>query len=595
MKLTHFLFCLFCCQWTLAQSMRAGWQVHLGGNAQDLIGDVLPTEDGGFLVAGSSLSEISGEKTDSIIGSFDIWIVKLNAAREIEWQKTIGGNDQDILKKIILCPDGGYLLAGQSKSPMSGNKTTENYGSWDFWIVRISEIGDVIWDNSFGGAGHDFLVDMILLPDGSYMIAGSTFSDSSGTKLDNKLGNSDYWVIRINETGEELWQMSLGGDSQEDLYSMNQTSDGHFILSGGSESTISGNRTQELHGSLDFWLVLIDSLGAIVWDRAYGCENQASLNTCFEMEDGGFLIAGSTNCDVGIDKAEPSYGDIALWAIKTNALGEVIWENTIGSPSYDNLADAIPSVDGGVILLGNISGPDAGFDKSEDRGTIWVVKLNEIGEMVWERSITNTSPSTGDQLIELGLDDLLVSISVKGNFILPYDKNQNSRGLEDYWLLNLSMCDDIDTSVFRDEHKLVANQDGMTYQWYTCNPSGAIVYSGETDQELDRDYIDGFFSVAISNGACTRYSSCHYCYHYFGAIDEYAYSQVLIFPNPAQNELMLEYEGEILLKIFNQLGELVLITTDHIIDISALCQGIYTLHLYSPKGELIEVQRMVKS
>ncbi|MBL0052460.1 MAG: hypothetical protein IPP29_13590 [Bacteroidetes bacterium] len=195
-----------------------------------------------------------------------------NTQYDIQWQNTIGGNNWDELHCITPTPDGGYILGGYSTSNISGDKTENSNGGWDYWVVKIDSLGAIVWQNTIGGNNDDRLCSITTTPDGGYVLGGYSYSNISGDKTENSNGVFDYWVVKIDSLGNIVWQNTIGGNSSDGLYSITSTPDGGYVLGGWSYSNISGDKTENSNGSSDYWVVKIDNLGAIVWQNTIGGE-----------------------------------------------------------------------------------------------------------------------------------------------------------------------------------------------------------------------------------------------------------------------------------------------------------------------------------
>jgi hypothetical protein len=210
-------------------------------------------------MGGYSVSNISGDKTENSHGSADYWIVKTDASGNIQWQKTIGGNSDDVLYTIRQTIDGGYILGGLSGSNISGDKTENNKGVLDYWVVKTTASGNIQWQNTIGGSGDDRLFSIQQTTEGGYILGGFSTSSISGDKTENSKGFSDYWIVKADPSGNIQWQKTIGGSSFEELHSIQQTTDGGYILGGYSASNISGDKTENNHGSYDYWIVKLCS------------------------------------------------------------------------------------------------------------------------------------------------------------------------------------------------------------------------------------------------------------------------------------------------------------------------------------------------
>ena len=162
----------------------------------------------------------------------------------IQWQNTIGGSGYDYLHSIQQTSDGGYVLGGTSNSNISGDKTDSSQGSYDYWVVKLDASGVIQWQNTIGGSGFDRLFSIQQTSDGGYVLGGYSYSNISGDKTENSQGSADYWVVKLDSSGTIQWQNTIGGSGWDMLYSIQQTSDGGYVLGGYSDSNISGDKTE---------------------------------------------------------------------------------------------------------------------------------------------------------------------------------------------------------------------------------------------------------------------------------------------------------------------------------------------------------------
>ena len=280
------------------------------------------TQDGETIAGGYSFSGISGEKTQANRGpnyTTDFWIVKVDRAGKIEWDKTIGGSNNDYLYSLQQTDDGGYILGGGSESDISGEKTdndriTLNRG--DFWIVKLDSLGNIEWDKTIGGGDIDYLVSLQQTKDGGYILSGDSGSDISGEKTENSRGDLDYWVVKLNSQGEIEWDKTLGGNSVDQVMGIQETSDGGYILGGFSFSDLSGEESQNGRGSADYWVIKLDNAGNIQWDKTIGGSNTDYLGSLQETNDGGYILGGSSYSDISGEKTQHSRGGSDFWVDK---------------------------------------------------------------------------------------------------------------------------------------------------------------------------------------------------------------------------------------------------------------------------------------
>jgi len=419
------------------QAQEIEWQNTIGGNYTDQLYSIQQTTDGGYILGGWSESYISGDKTENSFGGSDYWVVKLDSIGNIQWQNTIGGNSGDVLYSFQQTTDGGYILGGVSTSNISGDKTENSQGYIDYWVVKLDASGNIQWQNTIGGNSDDYLTSIQQTTDGGYILGGWSNSNISGDKTENSQGYYDYWVLKLDPTGNIQWQNTIGGSINDQLYSIQQTIDGGYILGGWSNSNISGDKTENSQGT-DYWVVKLDASGNIQWQNTIGGSFLDYLNCMQQTSDGGFILAGSSQSGISGDKTEDSQGGSDYWVVKLDAFGNIQWQNSIGGNSDDYLTSIQQTIDGGYIL-GGYSNSGISGDKTENYQGLydyWVVKLDATGNIQWQNTIGGNS---WDELISIQQTNdggyILGGHSSSG---ISGDKTENSQGDYDYWVVKLT-------------------------------------------------------------------------------------------------------------------------------------------------------------
>jgi len=267
------------------------WQVGIGGSLDEYIEEVLPTQDGGFIVLGSSNSPISGNKTAINKGDFDFWIIKFNNLGIVEWEKTFGGTGYDYAYSISTFSNGDYLIGGVSNSPISGDKTSSSFGDDDYWLIRIDNLGSLIWDKTIGASSKEQLTDLYIDASDNVFIVGTSWSDVSGDKTEDNFGSQNVWILKMDNTSTIIWDKTLGGNVVE--YNPKIISiDNYLYLNCGSSSPVSGNKTDLPEGQGDFWLLKLDTNATIIWDKSIGM-NQGFSGELTNLSNGSMLMSGS--------------------------------------------------------------------------------------------------------------------------------------------------------------------------------------------------------------------------------------------------------------------------------------------------------------
>ncbi len=434
----HSIFCsiILFAQTLIAQPI-IQWQNTIGGNANDQLQSVQQTSDGGYIAGGFSFSNITGDKTEDTIGGYDYWIIKTNDIGGLLWQNTIGGNGNDYLNSVQQTADNGYIIAGYSESGISGDKTENHFGESDYWVLKLDSNGIIKWQNTIGGDSADQLCTVRRTFDGGYILGGSSNSSASVDKTESSHGLFDYWVVKIDSLGSILWQNTIGGAGNDMLQSVRETSDGGYILGGYSDSDSSGDKTEYSIGLTDYWIVKIDSLGNIQWENTIGGSDYDFLYTAQQTNDLGYIIGGSSFSSISGDKTEDVIGFDDYWVLKLDALGNIQWQNTIGGDMTDRLRSIQQTSDNGYLLAGH-SNSDISGDKSETSlGSYdyWMVRTDSSGMIKWQNTIGgNEWEEMRSMQITIDGGYILGGYS-RSN--ISGDKTENCQGFFDYWLVKL--------------------------------------------------------------------------------------------------------------------------------------------------------------
>ena len=265
------------------------WDKTFGGNGVENMASIQQTSDGGFILGGYSTSGISGDKSQASVGTVDFWVIKLDVIGNKIWDKTFGGSANDPLYSIQQTSDGGFILGGISLSGVGGDKSQPNKGNADYWIVKIDANGNKLWDKTYGGSGNDYFRYIRQTSDGGYILCGNSESGISGDKSQNSLGGFDYWLLKLDGNGNKVWDKTIGGSGSEEFHQLQQTSDGGYILGGGSTSGVSGHKSQTSFGGYDFWIIKLNGSGNKVWDKTLGGNGSDILQSLQQTTDGGYI------------------------------------------------------------------------------------------------------------------------------------------------------------------------------------------------------------------------------------------------------------------------------------------------------------------
>jgi hypothetical protein len=312
-----FGFLVFCAFAEVAAAMpEEAWNKTFGGANDDFGRSVRQTSDGGYIIIGVTSSYGAG---NSHAYADDIWLIKTDSKGDEEWNKTFGSaNVYDNGYSVQQTLDGGYILAGTTTPPYG-------VGSTDVWLIKADSKGDEEWNKTFGGAKLDYGYSVQQTLDGGYVLTGNTMSYGAGSR--------DAWLIKTDSKGNEEWNKTFGGAGDDDGESIQQTSDGGYIITGDTWSYGAG--------IWDVWLIKTDSKGDEEWNKTFGGAEWDGGHSVQQTSDGGYIITGDTG----------SYGAgfKDAWLIKTNSKGDEEWNRTFGSEKIDYGLSGQQTSDGGYI------------------------------------------------------------------------------------------------------------------------------------------------------------------------------------------------------------------------------------------------------
>lgn len=408
---------------SFAQAPAIQWQKSLGGSEEERAQSIQQTSDGGYIVAGSSKSndgDVSGNH-----GNFDFWVVKLNNSGNIQWQKSLGGSESDRGTSVQQTSDGGFIVTGSTFS--NDGDVGTNHGTSDIWVVKLDNSGNLQWEKSFGSWSNDGGSSVKETTDGGYIVAGNTWLESKGT---------DYKVIKLDSSGNIQWQKNYGGSKADYASSIQQTSDGGYVIGGNSWSN-DGDVTVHYGTSnyYDCWIVKTDSLGNIEWQKTLGGTYDDVVSSIRQTPDGGYIVAASSSSnDFDVSGHHGDHLRFDYWVVKLDTSGNIQWEKSIGGTGGDRLEAIHLTSDGGYILAGYTDSEDGDVGANHGGTDGWVVKINNSGIIQWEKSYG-------------GSDIEIISSfqnTAEGGFIFAGGSKSDdgdvtgNHGNYDYWIVKLS-------------------------------------------------------------------------------------------------------------------------------------------------------------
>jgi hypothetical protein len=431
------------------------WEKSYGGKHAEYLFDVIPTPDYGFILAGSSLSKKTGNKTEDNRGDLDYWVWKMDEKGELDWQKSFGGTGQDVLRNVLLTNDGGFLLAGSSDSEEGFDKKKKCRGNSDFWIIKLNAKGGEEWQKTIGGIGQDELNCIVKTKDGGFVLGGSSSSDDFEEKNQNGYGSLDYWVVKIDSKGEIIWQKTFGGKYNDDLRSISLTQDGGYLLGGSSNSDDTGTKTQKNIGGSDYWIIKLDESGNEQWQKTIGGKGEDHLYVVHTTLDGNYLLAGNSNSESGDDKYSTNQSGTDIWILKVDKEEQkILWQETYNIAKTDVLTSLVEN-DDKTLLLGCYAQGEIEKSKKKAKHTqnepikiksgtddYVAIKINEKGEELWRKDIKSDGEDILRKVIETRDGGYLMAgtsktvSSADGGIKATGDKS-SGKGNNDFWVVKL--------------------------------------------------------------------------------------------------------------------------------------------------------------
>ncbi|MFX0207338.1 MAG: hypothetical protein ACFFDT_15225, partial [Candidatus Hodarchaeota archaeon] len=342
---------------------------------------VISSSDGGYVLAGYSYSYGAGES--------DLWLVKTNAHGQEEWNQAFGGSGREFGSSVIETSLTGYIVLGG----------TESYGAgdYDLWLLKINTAGQVEWNRTIGGLGAEYAFSVIGSSDGGFVLAGRTESYGAG--------GTDMWLVKTDTFGRVEWNRTFGGLTDDDASYVLATTDGGYVLVGGTDSYGAGD--------MDVWLVRTNTNGDIEWNQTIGGLREDRANAIISTFDGGFVLAGLTQ-SYGV-------GGRDVWLIKTNGTGYPEWNQTFGGNGHDTADSILRTPEGGYLLVGRTESFGAG------KTDMWLIETTPTGQLERNQTFGGAEEEAAYSIIA----------TVDGGYVVVGRTASYSVGLSDTWLIKI--------------------------------------------------------------------------------------------------------------------------------------------------------------
>ncbi|WP_228446809.1 T9SS C-terminal target domain-containing protein [Chryseobacterium sp. 3008163] len=309
------------------------WEKYFSGQNHDFLSATVTTQEGGFLLAGTSYSGKGLDKKDDANGGSDIWLVRINEFGDELWQKTLGTLQDEEARAVVQTTDFGFFVAGNVQNAPKG------FGSKDVLISRIDKNGKELSQIILGGKGLDEVEKMIPTIDGGALLGIYSRSNVGGSKKTENFGEGDFWVVKLSKDGKVEWEKNFGGKGDDHLRTLAMTSTG-FIVGGESRSERSGNKSVGIEEGTDIWLISLNDRGEELWQKSYNFKNRDVLmgmnviKTGDDKSSKGILLGGYTQAEGRIESDDETF-----WMLYLNSEGNEQWRKHVKGESRKKRKD----------------------------------------------------------------------------------------------------------------------------------------------------------------------------------------------------------------------------------------------------------------
>jgi hypothetical protein len=424
-QLTLTTFFLLLSMFLFSQSPGIVWQKSLGGSDTDAGHQIVAVPGGGYIIAASTQS------TDGDVGSghgnYDIWLLRIDNAGTIQWSKTYGGSDWEWPNAIRPTSDGGFIVVGFTYSDDGDISTFKGFR--DGWVFKVDATGNLQWERTLGSTAAETIRDVHVVADG-YLLVGNEGSENNGD-LQGMSCDSDFWIIKLNMTGEILWQQCYGGSNNDVPNKICAFGFDQYLITGytGSDNgDVTGN-----HGSLDYWVMAIDGSGTMLWQKTLGGSSwdEPKAIAYHEAQNVIYVVGGSLSEDGDVST---HYDDLDLWVAKLDATGNLLAEQSFGGTGEDD-AEAILLLPNNQLLIAGVSNStDGDVIGNHGLSDVWVLKIDSDLNLLWNGSFGGSLFESAKSMVRSTTDDAALVVGHTTSFDGDIT---NNLGDDDLWLFKL--------------------------------------------------------------------------------------------------------------------------------------------------------------
>ena len=361
-KLLVLLFIVFTCQqYGYCQSLHIDSTRFITGNKVGTsIRFAIPTADKGILFVGSEFGNPGG-----IIPYFpidtgvngNVLIGKIDSNRHISWVKVYGGSSADAGTCVCQIQGGGYaVLAGTASN--NGDVTGYRGGGGDFWLIRIDGSGNLLWEKTYGSSAQDVPMSIACTPENGFILFGTTNGSDGDVPFHyGDFFSMDWLVIKTDSMGNLQWSKDLGGSGTEGNGSILVVDSNYFLVSNSFSTDIDCTDTiwhSGVNTGSDYYVLKLDQSGNVLWDSSYGgTGGEGVYNAMFDNRDSSILITGVTRSNDYMVTGYHGCDDGDLWIVKINVNGKLLWQKALGSVQEEYGSSICSAANGGYLAYGS--------------------------------------------------------------------------------------------------------------------------------------------------------------------------------------------------------------------------------------------------
>ena len=349
------------------------WNKTYGGSGDDRGSSIIETSDGGYALLGYSDSTDGDVSSNN--GNRDFWLVKITASGVLTWQKSFGYEGLDEGVSVIETSDNHLMLSGVLDVTASGGEGNQGrlynrHAGGDYWSIKITPTGDIVWSRFYGGTFTDSPTGIKeTFNDGFISVGGS---DSNDVDISNNKGSYDFWIVKSNLNGDIVWEKSFGGSEIDEARDIISDGNGNHIVVGDTRSN-----DQDVafnNGAADLWAIKISNSGELLWNTSIGGSNfdvARSISTTFNNE---FIIAGSSRSSNG--DVSKNQGQNDAWVLRLDNSGQLLWETTIGGSEIDFSYDAVQINNGTIVAVGETNSSNGDIIDNKGFTDLLITQIN---------------------------------------------------------------------------------------------------------------------------------------------------------------------------------------------------------------------------